>query len=53
MSDFNELEQKDEIMYKGSSVPKLIKGAWFLFLIWALAYAIWYVIPDLKIWFAE
>lgn len=53
MSDFNELEQKDEIMYEGSSVPKLIKGAWFVFLIWAVIYAIMHIIPDLKIWFAD
>lgn len=53
MSDFNELEQKDEIMYEGSTVPKLIKWVWWTFLIWGLVYFIMYAVPDLKSWLAS
>jgi len=45
------IEQGD--VYKGNSIPKVIKLMWILFIIWGVIYSITFVIPDLKVWLAK
>ncbi len=43
-------EEQDEILYQGNVIPKVLKGVYALFTIFALSYVVKYLIPDLMVW---
>jgi len=56
LSDNNdELKRRIEQgeVYKGNSIPRVIKLFWAIFIIWGVIYSITFVIPDLKVWLAK
>jgi hypothetical protein len=40
----------DLLVYKGNKVPKLLKIAWVILILFCIWYLISFMVPDLKVW---
>jgi len=42
--------EKDFLVYSGNKVPRVIRLAWTVLILFCLFYMIAYALPDLKLW---
>jgi len=45
--------ETDELKYRGSKIPRILRFAWTIFAIFMLVYLARYMWPDLKEWMAK
>ena len=50
MEIMNQPSEKDFLRYEGSKVPRIIRLAWTIFIVFALLYSARFLTPDLLNW---
>jgi hypothetical protein len=40
----------DQLRYKGNGVPRVLRFAWTVFILFSIAYLAYYAWPDLRSW---
>ena len=45
-----ELQEKDFNKYQSDKIPKFLRFAWTVLILWSIYYFFRYSLPDLKIW---
>lgn len=49
----SEPSEKDYLVYSGNKVPRVIRFAWTVLIIFIVIYLFQWALPDLKLWIAK